>query len=243
MCSSDLIHSHPFYFKTAKCAIEVYLHLFDRQTKSGEAEQNNEDNLPPAEIKKLKNKMRKAQKKAEVELQAAAAAILKKEQHAKSKQGTAEESDPAPKLEDPNKLEKTPDPLREAIRFLEPLNCFAAWQIETHLLAYEIYRRRSKPLLMFRSIRRAIKCASGMHNPKLVEFVPDFKERVLPALVGFPDVLAEFVEEEMKLIKLEANSEPPTAIYTGQRPSLSTVTATAKCCWRKRPCQIRFEPR
>lgn len=35
----DVLRGHPFYFKAAKCAIEVYLHLFDEPLKDESAEQ------------------------------------------------------------------------------------------------------------------------------------------------------------------------------------------------------------
>lgn len=35
----DVLRGHPFYFKAAKCAIEVYLNLFDEPLKDENAEQ------------------------------------------------------------------------------------------------------------------------------------------------------------------------------------------------------------
>lgn len=35
----DVLRGHPFYFKAAKCAIEVYIHLFDSPLKDENAEQ------------------------------------------------------------------------------------------------------------------------------------------------------------------------------------------------------------
>lgn len=35
----DVLRGHPFYFKAAKCTIEVYLHLFDEPLKDESAEQ------------------------------------------------------------------------------------------------------------------------------------------------------------------------------------------------------------
>lgn len=48
----------------------------------------------------------------------------------------------------PTKLEQTEDPLGEAIHFLKPLQSLAANRIQTHLMAFEIYLRKDKPLLM-----------------------------------------------------------------------------------------------
>lgn len=35
----DVLRGHPFYFKAARCAIEVYLHLFDEPLKDENTEQ------------------------------------------------------------------------------------------------------------------------------------------------------------------------------------------------------------
>lgn len=45
-------------------------------------------------------------------------------------------------------------PLDEAIRFLKPLQMFSPSSIETHVLAFHIYSRKGKLLLMLRSVKR-----------------------------------------------------------------------------------------
>lgn len=49
---------------------------------------------------------------------------------------------------DPSKLERTTDPLGEAIHFLKPLQTLVPNRMHTHLMAFEIYLRKGKPLLM-----------------------------------------------------------------------------------------------
>lgn len=63
------------------------------------------ENLPPSELKKLRNKQRKAKRKAELESQQAAQAQVKREQHNKSRQTQDAEPD-APQLDEliPEKL-------------------------------------------------------------------------------------------------------------------------------------------
>jgi len=84
-----------------------------------------------------------------VNFQAVTAAAEKKEQHAKSKQSNADDGDyhppPAEEL-NPENLSRTTEPLEQAVRFLEPLQSFAFNKIETHLLAYDIYKRKGKNL-------------------------------------------------------------------------------------------------
>lgn len=107
----------------------------------------------------MRSKQRKAKKKAELENAQAAQAQVKREQHQKSKQQANQEADPeAPQLDEliPEKLERPDDPLEKAIEFLKPLQQLAKDRIETHLLAFEIYCRKNKLLLMLQSIRRAM---------------------------------------------------------------------------------------
>lgn len=163
----DVLRSHPFYFKAARCAIEVYLRLHDKPLKDETAEQEfNTENLAPAELKKLRNKQRKARRKAELERQQAAQAQEKREQHNKSRQqGDAEPDAPQQDELVPEKLARVEDPLEQAIKFLHPLQTLAANRIDTHLMAFEIYSRKKKPLLMLQSIKRAYRL--DPNNPKL----------------------------------------------------------------------------
>ncbi|XP_012255757.2 N-alpha-acetyltransferase 15, NatA auxiliary subunit [Athalia rosae] len=153
----DVLRSHPFYFKAAKCAIEVYLRLNDYPLPDPtQTQEIDTENLAPSELKKLRNKQRKQRRKAELERQQAAHAQEKREQHNKSRQ----QADPdleQPTLDEliPEKLERTEDPLEQAVKFLQPLQELASDRIETHLMAFEIYYRKGRTLLMLQSIKRA----------------------------------------------------------------------------------------
>ncbi|XP_058466641.1 N-alpha-acetyltransferase 16, NatA auxiliary subunit [Malaya genurostris] len=155
----DVLRRHPFYFKAAKCAIEVYVRLSDKPLPAESAEEElDTENLPPAELKKLRNKQRKAaKKKAEQENAAAAQANQKKEQHNKQRNANQDGDPEAPQLDEliPDKLARPDDPLEKAIEFLRPLQMLAKENIETHLMAFEIYSRRGKLLLMLQSLKRA----------------------------------------------------------------------------------------
>lgn len=120
-------------------------------------EEIDSENLPPSELKKLRNKQRKAKKKAELESAQAAQAQVRKEQHNKSRQNNQDGDPEAPLLDEliPEKLERPEEPLEKAIEFLKPLQLLAKDCIETHLLAFEIYIRKNKMLLMLQSIKRA----------------------------------------------------------------------------------------
>ncbi|CAK9804652.1 N-alpha-acetyltransferase 15, NatA auxiliary subunit [Anthophora plagiata] len=153
----DVLRAHPFYFKAAKCAMEVYLRLHDEPLPDPtQTQEIDTENLAPSELKKLRNKQRKQRRKAELERQQAAQAQEKREQHNKSRQQTDPDLE-QPTLDEliPEKLERVEDPLEQAIKFLQPLQELASNRIETHLMAFEIYIRKSRTLLMLKSIKRA----------------------------------------------------------------------------------------
>jgi len=152
------LRSHKFYEKTATVAIKTYIRLYDRPLQ--DADDSNEKNaadMDPSELKKLKNKAKKAKAKAEREKAAAEQDKKRKELHNKNKKKNDEELDSPAKDElVPDKLARPEDPLEEAVRFLTPLLTLAAGNINTHLLAFEIYYRRGKPLLMLRAVKQAL---------------------------------------------------------------------------------------
>merc|ERR1712029_538980 len=60
----DVLRSHRFYKKAAHCVINVYLRLHDKPLKDkDDLDDGNPDNLAPSELKKLRNKQRKAAKR------------------------------------------------------------------------------------------------------------------------------------------------------------------------------------
>ncbi|RWS11336.1 N-alpha-acetyltransferase 15: NatA auxiliary subunit-like protein [Dinothrombium tinctorium] len=153
----DVLKSHPFYFRAAKIAIEVYLRLYDKPLGDSDVSENiNTSNITPSELKKLISKQRKAKKKA-----SAAAANTDQSHHnstnEKNSDKASSESEIVGEKLIPSKLERPDDPLGEAIKFLKPLQLLARERIETHLLAFEIYYRKGKILLMLQSLKRAIK--------------------------------------------------------------------------------------
>lgn len=106
----------------------------------------------------MRNKQRKAKKKAELENAQAAKAEKKKEQYNKSRQQQNQDGDPeAPVLDEliPEKLARPEDPLTKAIEFLKPLQQLSSGLIETHLLTFEIYYRKNKLLIMLQALKRA----------------------------------------------------------------------------------------
>lgn len=223
----DILRNHPFYFKTAHIAIEIYLYLYDHPQSEIEKDKSlDTENLTPSELKKLRNKRRKAQKKAEMEKEKQRAELEKKEHQNKNK-GTDGEMD-GPKEEEliPEKLVKTKDQLDQAVKFLKPLQQLAHDRIETHLLAYEIYSRKGKLLLMLQSIKRGHKLDPNhyllhvckmkflqivKHKTKLPECIQTVLTREMEPIYGNKD--AKTLNEEF----LSKNSKSLPHLAAGGR--------------------------
>uniref|UniRef100_A0A4W4DYU9 N(alpha)-acetyltransferase 15, NatA auxiliary subunit a n=1 Tax=Electrophorus electricus TaxID=8005 RepID=A0A4W4DYU9_ELEEL len=151
----DVLRMHPFYFKAAHTAIQIYLDLHDNPLCDDNKEsQADSINLTDKELKKLRNKQRRAQKKAQLEEEKKNAEKEKQLKNQKKKKEEDEEEIGGPKEElIPEKLVE--NPLEEAVKFLTPLKNLARNKIDTHLLAFEIYLRKEKHLLMLQSVKRA----------------------------------------------------------------------------------------
>jgi hypothetical protein len=102
------------------------------------------DDLDPSELKKLRNKQRKAKLKAELEKENQKQAAAKKEMHNKTQKKNNEEELDSPAKDElvPDKLERTEEPLTEALKFLTPLQLLASTCLTTHIMAFEIYYRK-----------------------------------------------------------------------------------------------------
>lgn len=198
----DVLRAHPFYFRCARVAVRVYLRLHARpRSDAPQTAEPDTENLAPSELKKLRNKQRKAQRKAEQESALAAQVQVKREQHHKARQ-QQEQGDPeAPQLDEliPEKLARVEDPLEQALKFLQPLRILAADRIETHLMAFEIYFRKEKPLLMLQCIKRAWRLDSD--NPELVDCLVRFQRWLEESLSGLhPNVAAVLKTETQPMV-------------------------------------------
>lgn len=191
----DVLRAHPFYFKAARCAIQVYLHLFENPLKDVTAEEElNTENLAPSELKKLRNKQRKARRKAELERQEK----QEKQEKQQSRKPQGDQEMDAPHQDElvPDKLARVEDPLDQAIKFLQPLQDLASKNIETHLMAFEIYYRKGKLLLMLQSIKRAFRLEPDnceLHSC-LVRFVESVSEKIDTLDAPVMDVINQAME-------------------------------------------------
>lgn len=201
----DKLRSHHFFFKTARIAIQIYLHLHDHPLADSEQDSSiDTENLSPSELKKMKRKQRKAQKKAEMEQQKQKAEMERREQN-KNKQADGEMDGPKEEELVPEKLARTEEPLEKAIKFLKPLQTLVPEKVETHTLAYEIYSRKGKLLLMLQSIKRGI--AADPNDPELHTCLVDFQLHV-KSQGDLPLPVQTVINQEMK--KIYRDKDPKT---------------------------------
>lgn len=151
----DRIKSHPFFFKAAQTAIEVYLRLYDHPLRDSSQTIEDTENLSASELKKLRNKQKKAQLKAAQEKEEKLKLEMKKKELSKAKKNDDGDGEVAVEEELlPEKLERPENPLNELNKFLKPLEEFGLEQVETHILAFEVYSRKNKFLQMLKFLKK-----------------------------------------------------------------------------------------
>ncbi|KAM4864455.1 N-alpha-acetyltransferase 16, NatA auxiliary subunit isoform X2 [Urocitellus parryii] len=202
----DILRRHAFYFKAARSAIEIYLKLYDNPlTNESKQQEINSENLSTKELKKMLSKQRRAQKKAKLEEERKHAERERQPKSQKKKRDDDEEETSGLKEElIPEKLERVENPLEEAIKFLIPLTNLVADNIDTHLLAFEIYFRKGKFLLMLQSVKRAF--AINSNNPWLHECLIKFSKSVSDHS-NLPDIVSKVLSQEMQKIFVNKDLE------------------------------------
>nr|CAH8854066.1 unnamed protein product [Trichobilharzia regenti] len=167
----DRLRDHQSYFDTTQLAVEIYLQLYAQPLGSNDESPHGEnDGMTSSEAKKLRNKQRKAAKRAEAEAARARAEQERREQAARSRQPASEEANPENQSAiendlDANLLARPEDPLEEACKFLLPLLELSPKIIEAYCLAFEVYERKRKFLFMLKWISRGLQLNNSRDNP------------------------------------------------------------------------------
>uniref|UniRef100_A0A8C7XDW1 N-alpha-acetyltransferase 15, NatA auxiliary subunit n=1 Tax=Oryzias sinensis TaxID=183150 RepID=A0A8C7XDW1_9TELE len=208
----DVLRMHPFYCKAATTAIQIYLSLHDNpQTDDSKELQADTTNLSDKELKKLRNKQRRAQKKAQLEEEKKNAEKEKQLKNQKKKKDDDDEEIGGPKEElIPDKLVKVENPLEEAIKFLMPLKQLVKEKIDTHLLAFEIYFRKEKYLLMLQSLKRAL--AINPDHPWLHQCSVRFLKGVSESK-DLPEVVRTVLKQEITRLFGDSNAKSFNQAY------------------------------
>uniref|UniRef100_A0A8C6T2C0 N-alpha-acetyltransferase 15, NatA auxiliary subunit n=1 Tax=Neogobius melanostomus TaxID=47308 RepID=A0A8C6T2C0_9GOBI len=224
----DVLRMHPFYYKAAITAIQIYLSLHDNPLTDDSKElQADTANLSDKELKKLRNKQRRAQKKAQLEEEKKNAEKEKQLKNQKKKKEDDDEEIGGPKEElIPDKLVKVENPLEEAVKFLMPLKHLIKDKIDTHLLAFEIYFRKEKYLLMLQSVKRALDIDSD--HPWLHQCLVRFFKGVSESK-GLPDVVRTVLKQEITRLFGDSNAKSFNQAYlTKHSNSIPHRLAAAK---------------
>uniref|UniRef100_A0A3B3WPT3 N-alpha-acetyltransferase 15, NatA auxiliary subunit n=2 Tax=Poecilia mexicana TaxID=48701 RepID=A0A3B3WPT3_9TELE len=214
----DVLRQHPFYYKAARTAIQIYLDLHDRPlTDDNKESQADAENLTDKELKKLRNKQRRAQKKAQLEEEKKNAEKEKQLKNQKKKKEDDDEEIGGPKEElIPDKLAKPENPLEEAVKFLIPLKNLVRNKIETHLLAFEIYFRKEKYLLMLQSIKRAV--AIEPSDPWLHQCLVRFFKKVSES-ADLAEAVRTVLKQEISRLFGDSNPQSFNKNYLSQHSS------------------------
>lgn len=198
----DVLKKHPFYFKTAKLAIEIYLRLIDNPLKEDEPNGQCNDKQQSTNLMVNGKKSKKDKNKRQKELETNNS---NKENEQKNTKGKEKSSNVYSSLHSEplvaKDLERPKNPLAEAERFLKPLLMFASDRIDTHLLAFEVYCRKNKYLLMLKSLKRAVNL--DCKNSKLSEQLKLFSSLV--ERNELPTKVAEVIEIELEKLKNKLN--------------------------------------
>lgn len=133
----DKLREHPFYTRAAMSAIHVYISLHDKSSTTG-MDDNAVKCHDTTEKKKAARRAHKEQLRVEREI-AAKKSAPNKVKHADGEEGNKKDEDP-----DGVRLAATTEPLNDALRFLQPLIQFKPDNIDTQVIGFEVYIRRSK---------------------------------------------------------------------------------------------------
>jgi len=142
--NQDTLRSNKNFMKAATSVIRAYLALHDCPEA---AEEDEFAGMDEKEKKKAKAKKAKAEARAKEEEAKAA-----KQTKGKSKKGESAKK----KDEDPDGaalLKK--DPLQECVGYVNNLQKFLPEELQTHILAYDVFNRMGKPLAMLKALNHA----------------------------------------------------------------------------------------
>ncbi|XP_048826423.1 N-alpha-acetyltransferase 15, NatA auxiliary subunit a [Brienomyrus brachyistius] len=224
----DVLRMHPFYYKASRTAIEIYIALHDHPlTDENKELAADTANLSDKELKKMRNKQRRAQKKAQLEEEKKNAEKEKQLKNQKKKKEDDDEEIGGPKEElIPEKLARVDNPLEEAVKFLTPLKTLVKNKIETHLLAFEIYFRKEKFLLMLQSVKRAF--SIDKDHPWLHQCVVRFFKAVSESK-GLAEPVTTVLKREISQLFGESNPKRfNEAFLSKHSSSISHRLAAAK---------------
>uniref|UniRef100_H3D472 N-alpha-acetyltransferase 15, NatA auxiliary subunit n=1 Tax=Tetraodon nigroviridis TaxID=99883 RepID=H3D472_TETNG len=186
----DVLRMHPFYYKAAVTAIQMYLSLHDNPL----IDDNKELQADTGEAARTGR------------LRVGGDGV-----DAFSLATSDDEEIGGPKEElIPEKLVKVENPLEEAVKFLTPLKHLVKEKIDTHLLAFEIYFRKEKYMLMLQSVKRAV--AIDPDHPWLHQCLVRFFKGVSESK-ELPEVVRTVLKQEITRLFGDSNARSFNQAY------------------------------
>ncbi|KAJ5814977.1 hypothetical protein N7474_006754 [Penicillium riverlandense] len=202
----DRLREHPFYARMALSAVKAYLLLHDQPDLAHGPIPSGSNGLDASD----ESERKKALKKAKKEQQRLEKIEADKREARKAASATAKGADGEVKKEDQdplgNTLVQTKEPLKDVLKFLNPLLELSSQNIEAQCLGFEVHFRRNKHLL-------AVKCLSAAHaidpsNPTLHLQLLRFRKALDSLSEPLPSQVAEVVNAEFdKLLPKSQNLE------------------------------------
>jgi len=221
---TDVIRGHKFYQKVALLAAECYIGLHDVPYGSKEREEADAKlaGMTAAERKKMLSKERKKAKQAAMRAAKAGGAKAK----AKASDDGEEKKTPTDAAAEGERLAKTDKPLDMALKFLAPLIKQVDDSVEVQRVAFEVYARKQKILLMLRAVKKAKAIAPGgaVVHRMLIRFL-----KALETFTVDPKV-KQVVEAELEAL-VGSNRDPAAinaAFLAANGGSLPHVAAAAE---------------
>ncbi|KJE95561.1 NMDA receptor-regulated protein 1 [Capsaspora owczarzaki ATCC 30864] len=199
----DTVRGHKFFFRAATEAIRLYLALHDKPLNAA-AEAVLGDSAEDKERKKALSKQRRAQQKA----QAAAPTEKPASKDASGKDKKEDkDADGASYLQSTTLLE-------DVMTFVRPLQQHATQHIETHLLAFEVYFRKNKPLLMLQSLKRAQRIDAN--NADLHKAIVQFALRVAANGATYQPTVSTVINQALPEL---LNKQTPKQFVEAYKPA------------------------
>ncbi|KAI6186735.1 hypothetical protein M3Y98_00164700 [Aphelenchoides besseyi] len=194
----DEIHKNDYYVKAAKIAVRIYLTLHDHPEVLNEKSEEVPAGLTPEEQRKLRRKAARQKAQAEKAQEEKNNKQQTNKKRAELADGEFVESAPL----DPKTLVSTKSPLEEATKFLHPLMLIDCNDAEVFQLAFEIYQRKGKILLMFKCLNKLIELTSN--TSELEALAKKFRDEYQKSKDKCPKTVTELVDDLLpKLMPLE----------------------------------------
>ncbi|KAI9091536.1 NMDA receptor-regulated protein 1-domain-containing protein [Phlyctochytrium arcticum] len=207
----DTLRRHPFYVEAARMAVETYIQLFDKPTKS--VAQTDADKQTEADRKKADRKARKA--------------ALKSAAPAPTPSPTTTTTAATPTTKPPadttgqKYIDPSTDYLASATKFLLPLLQLDPSSLETQILGAKVYTRKHKFLLALQSLKKAVKLDA--HHPSVIRAAVEFLTAVKTHRDSIPAVVQQLLDSEVEALFPGATS--PDTYLSHIRSSLKTDTS------------------